>query len=141
MLADDPTLTKLTEQIIGCAYKVANTLGVGFLEKVYENSLAHELRAHGLPVEPQRAIDVRYDGVVVGVYVADLVVAGSVIVEVKVVASLEAVHTAQALNYLRATGLPVALLVNFGRPRVEVKRVANSSTLPSHHPEEPAATN
>ncbi len=127
MLADDPGLTKITEQIIGCAYKVANTLGVGFLEKVYENALAHELRTCALPIEQQHPVDVWYDGVVVGVYVADILVAGIVIVEVKSVTALNDVHLAQALNYLRATGLSVAFLINFGQPRIEIKRVANSS--------------
>ncbi len=127
MLADDSRLTKITEQVIGCAYQVANTLGVGFLEKVYENALIHELRKDGLFVEQQRPVDVWYDGVVVGVYVTDMLVAGSVIVEAKAVASLTDIHLAQALNYLRATGLAIALLINFGRPRIEIKRVANSS--------------
>ncbi len=128
MLADDPALTKITEQIIGCAYKVANTLGVGFLEKVYENALVHELRKCELSVEQQRAVDVWYDGVVVGVYIADILVADSVIVEVKSVAALNEIHAAQSLNYLRATGLPIALLINFGRSRIEIKRIANSSS-------------
>jgi GxxExxY protein len=127
MIADDPILTKITEQVIGCAYQVANTSGVGFLEKVYENALIHELRKTGLLVEQQRPVDVWYDGVVVGVYITDILVAGSVIIEAKSVTSLTDIHLAQSLNYLRATGLAVALLINFGRPRIEIKRVANSS--------------
>lgn len=127
MNADDPALVKITEQIIGGAYKVANTLGIGFLEKVYENVLAHELRSAGQEVVQQQSIDVWYDGIVVGVYIADLIGAGRVIVEVKVVSSLADAHAAQALNYLRATGLLVALVINFGRPRIEVKRLVNSA--------------
>jgi GxxExxY protein len=131
MLADDPALTKITELVIGCAYKVANMLGVGFLEKVYENALVHEIRKCELLVEQQRAVDVWYDGVVVGVYLTDILVAGSVIVEVKSVASLGEFHGAQAMNYFRATGLNVALLINFGRSHIEIKRIANSSTSAS----------
>jgi GxxExxY protein len=127
MLADDPALTKITEQVIGCAYKVTNVLVVGFLEKVYENALVHELRNCEVSTEQQRPVDVWYDGVVVGVYVTDILVAGNVVIEIKSVASLSEVHAAQALNYLRATGLPIALLINFGRSRIEIKRIANSS--------------
>ncbi|NQT88767.1 GxxExxY protein, partial [bacterium] len=104
----------LTETIIGCVYKVSNTLGVGFLEKVYENALAHELRKAGLGVEQQARTLVKYDDVVVGEYFADLVVSGSTIVEIKAVRTLDDVHKAQCLNYLKATGLRVCLLVNFG---------------------------
>ena len=113
----------LTEAIIGCSYTVANTRGSGFLEKVYENALAHELRKAGLKVLQQHPITVMYDGSVVGEYVADLLVEDSVIVELKAVKTLDDVHTAQALNYLNATGLRVCLLINFGRPRLQVKRL------------------
>ena len=78
----------ITEKIIGAAFQVANELGVGFLEKVYENALAHELRTVGLQVDQQRPVDVYYDGVVVGVYVADLIVEACVPVELKVSQSL-----------------------------------------------------
>ncbi len=114
-----------TERIIACAYEVSNTLGCGFLEKVYENALAHELRKCGFAVKQQVAIHVKYDGVVVGDYVADLLVSDSVIVEMKAVADLNAVHAAQTLNYLKATGLNVALLFNFGKPKIEVRRFVN----------------
>ncbi len=117
-------LKPLTEKIIGCAFEVSNTLGAGFLEKVYENSLAHELRKSGLDVRQQQPIDVAYDGVVVGEFIADLVVDDSVIIELKAVKNLDNAHLAQCLNYLKATGLPLCLLLNFGKPRVEVKRVA-----------------
>ena len=115
----------VTEAVIGAAYDVANTLGTGFLEKVYENALAHELRKRRHGVEQQKKLEVLYDGVVVGDYVADLVVEQLVIVELKAVKQLDNNHQAQCLNYLKATGLSVALLINFGAPRVEVKRIVH----------------
>lgn len=121
-------INALTERIIGCAYKVSNGLGAGFLEKVYENALAHELRKAGLRVEQQFAISVLYDSVVVGDYVADLLVKDgqhSVLLELKTVKHLEEVCMAQCLNYLKATKLKLCLLTNFGNPKVEIKRIAN----------------
>lgn len=101
-------------------------MGNGFLEKVYENALAYEVRKAGLAVAQQHRIEVLYDGnVIVGEFVADLLVEERVLVELKAVKALDDVHMAQCLNYLKATGLPVCLLINFGRPRVEVKRIAN----------------
>jgi GxxExxY protein len=117
----------VTEKIIGCAYVVANTLGSGFLEKVYENALAHELRKAGLSVEQQAGVSVTYDRIVVGAYVADLLVEGSVLVELKAVRAIDNIHFAQCMNYLKATGLEVCLLINFGTPRIEVKRILNSN--------------
>jgi len=105
----------LTERIIGCAFKVANTLGHGFLEKVYENALVHELRKAGLVVIQQHGLEVYYDGVLVGEFQVDLLVEGRVLVELKAVAGLQEVHVAQGLNYLKASGKPVCLLFNFGR--------------------------
>lgn len=109
--------------MIGCAYRVANTLGVGFLEKVYENALVHELRKAGLEVEQQVPLSVVYDGVVVGEYFADLVVEGCLIVELKHVKAFDNAHVAHALHYLKATKHTLALLVNFGSERVEIRRV------------------
>jgi GxxExxY protein len=85
----------LTETIIGCAYKVVNTLGCGFLEKVYENALAYELKKVGMKVEQQHPIQVLYDGVVVGDYVADLMVEDTVLIELKAVKAFEDIHLAQ----------------------------------------------
>jgi len=116
---------EITRTVIGCAFRVSNTLGVGFLEKVYENALAHEIRKSGLNVVQQHKIQVKYDGVVVGDYVADLLVEEQVLIELKAVQALENIHTAQCLNYLSATGLPLCLLLNFGNPRVEIKRLKN----------------
>ena len=118
-------MDKLTECIIGCAYAVSNELGAGFLEKVYENALAHELRKAGLRVEQQRPLRVRYDGVIVGDYTADLLVEGCIMVELKVVKEFTNVHLAQCVNYLKATGLTLCLLINFAKPRVDVRRVVN----------------
>jgi GxxExxY protein len=119
-------MNKITELVIGGAYRVANTLGCGFLEKVYENALAHELRKAGLRVDQQKSIEVYYDGVVVGYYVADLLVEDRVPVELKTARSLDDVHLAQTLNFARAARVSLALLINFGSSRVEVKRVINS---------------
>ena len=116
---------QISECIIGCAFRVLNTLGSGFLEKVYENALAHELRKTGLHVSQQHTITVRYDGVTVGEYAADLLIEGTILVELKAVKALDRVHTAQAINYLKATGLRVGLLLNFGKPRLEIQRIAN----------------
>ena len=122
---DRTNLNALSERIIGCAFTVANTLRSGFLEKVYENALAHELRKAGLAVGQQHAIEVRYDGVVVGAYAADLLVERAVLVELKAVRRLDSVHAAQGLNYLRATGLGLCLLLNFGNPRLEIRRLVH----------------
>ena len=120
---DDRRVNELTERIIGAAFAVANTLGVGFLERVYENALAHEMRKRGLLVERNHRAVVLYDGIVVGEYVADLVVEDQVIVELKTVSALNDQHVAQCVNYLRATGKPLCLLLNFGRPRLEIRRI------------------
>ena len=117
---------QITEKIIGCAYKVANVLGCGFLEKVYENALAHELRKVGFQVQQQLAIPVLYDGVLVGDFVADLIVEGIVLVELKAVRALDEIHSAQCINYLAATTKPICLLINFSR-KVEVKRFRGPS--------------
>lgn len=112
----------LTEKIIGCAYQVANTLGPGFLEKVYENALAHALRKAGLSVAQQQGIEVLYDGIVVGEYIADLIVDGEVILEIKASRDHSEFYSAQCLNYLKATGRPVCLLINFGRAKIDIRR-------------------
>jgi GxxExxY protein len=116
-------VNEITRAIIGGAYAVSNALGIGFLEKVYENALAHELRKAGLDVAQQHRLQVRYDGVIVGDYVADLLVEGQVLVELKAAQELGDAHMAQCLNYLKATGLKICLLLNFGHPRVQVKRI------------------
>src|SRR5207237_3268932 len=116
-------IDRVTEKIIGCAFTVGNRLACGFLEKVYENSLIIEMRKSGLTVAQQKVIEVRYDDCVVGTYVADVVVEGTVLLEIKAVKFFDEIHTAQCLNYLKITSLPLCLLINFGRPRVDIKRV------------------
>lgn len=116
---------ELSGKIIGCCYIVANTLGVGFLEKVYENALAIELRKAGLKVEQQKIIKVLYAGAVVGDYVADLLVEDLILVELKVAKALDNIHMAQALSYLKATGKRLCLLINFGVPKLDIQRVIN----------------
>ena len=114
----------LTEVVIGLVFKVANTLGSGFLEKVYENALAIELAGSGLAFEQQVPITVHYEGRVVGTYMADLVVQGRLLIELKACKALEEVHSAQCLNYLKATALPTCLLINFGTPKPQIKRLS-----------------
>ena len=125
MDADERRLNQLTEKIIGCAFNVANGLGVGFLEKVYESALVHELRKAGLFVEQQRPLQVWYDGVVVGEYVADLLIERLVLVELKVVREFDDIHLAQCLDYLRATNLHICLLINFAKPKIDIKRIVH----------------
>ena len=121
----DSDINKLTETVIGCAYRVGGALGSGFLEKVYENALAIELRKAGIAVDQQFAMKVMYSGEVVGDYISDLVVEGRLIVEIKSVRRLDPIHVAQCLNYLKATNLRLCLLINFGSSSVEIKRVIN----------------
>jgi len=119
-------IDKITEIIIGCAFNVSNTLGVGFLEKVYENALAHDIREQGLDAKQQHRIQVHYNEAVVGDYVADMLVGHCVIVEIKAVKELDDVHMPQCLNYLKATNMKVCLLINFGKKRVQIKRIVNN---------------
>jgi len=112
---------ELTEQIIKAFYKVYNTLGYGFLEKVYENALLIELKKFGFEVENQKDICVYYDHVEVGIYYADIVVEDVVIIELKASEALVEEHAIQLVNYLKATDIEVGLLLNFGK-KPEVKR-------------------
>jgi GxxExxY protein len=130
MITDEKELSALKERIIGCAYRVASKLGCGFLEKCYENALAHEIRKTGLDVEQQVRMKVWHDGIVVGEYIADLIVEGSVLIEIKAIEALDPIHSAQCINYLAATGLPLSLLINFGK-RVSVKRIAGPRLKPA----------
>jgi GxxExxY protein len=123
MNANEERLNKLSKQIIGCAFAVANALGQGFLEKVYENSLALELRSRGIGVDQQHDVIVKYRATEVGHYTVDIIVENAIIIELKAAKSIDPAHTAQCLNYLKATGLRMCLLINFGGPRVEVKRI------------------
>jgi GxxExxY protein len=125
MVKDKAYYDALVEVIVGSAYKVGGILGCGFLEKVYEKSLAIELAASGLNVEMQKPIKVQYAGEVVGEYFADILVENDIVVELKAVKAIENIHFAQCQNYLKATGKKLALLINFGEEKVKVRRVAN----------------
>jgi GxxExxY protein len=120
---DKEELDRLTERIIGCAYTVSNTLGTGFVEKVYENAHAYEMRKAGMAVLQQHPIKVMYDSIVVGEFIADELVEDTVLVELKAASGLNDERLAQALNYLRATGLPACLLINFGTSKIQVRRL------------------
>ena len=123
-MRDDQVLVsgKVSFEILSAAFEVHNTLGVGFLEKVYENALSCELKKRKLDVELQKEISVYYKDALVGSYYADILVNDEVVVELKSVEPLTKVHEAQLLNYLKATGKRLGLLINFGKTRVEHKR-------------------
>jgi GxxExxY protein len=121
-------INEITQKVIGCIYTVSNTLGGGFAENVYQNAVTIEIEKSGLRVQQQFPISVKYDGIVVGDFVADLLVEELVLIELKAVKILEDVHVAQCLNYLRATGLSVSLLINFYRPKVEIRRLIPNDT-------------
>ena len=112
---------ELTENIIKAAYTVHNTLGYGFLEKVYQNALVIELAKRGIKADSEKPIKVFYEGQIVGDYVCDLIVDDKVILELKAVKELNDIHEVQLVNYLKATGVEVGLLINFG-PSVKIKR-------------------
>ena len=112
---------ELTEKIIKIYYKVYNTIGYGFLEKIYENAMMIEFRKAVIPAVPQSPITVVYGDEIIGEYFADLLVDGKVIIEIKAVKNLIVDHEAQILNYLKATNNEVGLLLNFG-PKPEIKR-------------------
>jgi GxxExxY protein len=118
-------INEITEKTIGAAYKVSNTLGSGFLEKVYENALFLELEKAGLKVKQQHPISVQYETKIVGEYFADLLVEDRVLIELKTTESLTPIHSAQCLNYLKATGLNVCLLMNFAERKLKIRRFVN----------------
>jgi GxxExxY protein len=112
----------LAGKIIGLAMKVHSTLGAGFLESIYHKALAHELQKAGIRFESEKPINVFYDGVLVGEFVADLLVENGLIVELKAIQSLAIAHEVQTVNYLVATGHDIGLLINFGGERLEFKK-------------------
>jgi GxxExxY protein len=122
--AKDYSLQPITEQLIGAAFEVHNVLGYGFLERVYQRAMQVELQKRGIKAELEPLIKVQFKGVIVGDYAADLLVADKIIVELKTDASYQAVHEAQLLNELRGTGIKLGYLINFGREKVEYKRMA-----------------
>ena len=121
--AKQEVVNDATSRVTGCAYRICNSLGAGFLEKVYENAMAIELRRSQIPFKQQPSFLVRYREEVVGESIPDFVVAESIVVELKALDFLNRIHQAQCMNYLRATRLNVALLLNFGASRLELKRL------------------
>jgi GxxExxY protein len=121
--AKDYSLQPVTEQLIGAAFEVHNVLGYGFLEKVYQRALQVELQLRGIKVELEPKIQVQFKGVVVGDYAADLLVVDKILVELKTDPGYQPLHEAQLLNELRGTGIKLGYLINFGRERVEYKRM------------------
>ncbi len=112
-----------TEEVIGSAMEVLNVLGHGLLEKPYENSLCVEFRMRGVPFEQQPQFDVMYKSIPVGLYIPDLIVRSCIVVDVKTIERITDHELGQMINYLRITGLPIGLIINFKRARLEWKRV------------------
>src|SRR6266404_6756720 len=119
----------LTERVLGAVFEVSNTLGAGFLEKVYERALLRELGLRGIQATTQASLAITYKGHCVGEYFADILVEDLLVVELKCVERLANEHTAQCLNYLRASGRTLCLLVNFQKPTVEWKRIGHGFDL------------
>ena len=118
----DPKINELTYKIHGAIFEVNRELGAGFLEKVYEKALLIELIQRGLKADNQVSIEAKYKNTIVGEYVADIVVENLIVLEIKAVEKLQKVHEAQLLNYLKATGFKIGLLINFTFPKAEIKR-------------------
>jgi GxxExxY protein len=119
-------LDAISNVVIGRALVVSKALRTGFLEKIYENALAYELRKAGLKISQQQNISVYYEGEIVGSYAVDLLAENRMMVELKAVRNLDPIHKAECLNYLKATDLSLCLLINFGNPRLDVRRVVNN---------------
>ena len=128
---------EITGKIIGCAMKVHRTLGCGFLESVYQNALAYELKKAGLEVQCEVLIKVYYEGVDVGEFYADMLVEKRVIVENKAVEQLCPAHEVQLVNYLTATEFDVGLLFNFGSSSLQYKKKFRVYRAPAPHPVNP----
>lgn len=120
---EDGFLDSLTEKVLGAVFEVSNILGAGFLEKVYERALLKELNLRGIRATAQASFPVIYKGQYVGEYFADILVEDSLVVELKCADRLANEHLAQCINYLRASGRNIYLLVNFQKPTVEWKRI------------------
>jgi len=122
-LTSELLLKETSFQILAAAFEVHNVLGSGFLENVYQNAFVKELFSRDLNVEVQKAISISYKGEEVGSYNADIVVNSEIILELKALESLAKIHEAQLLNYLKGTGLKLGFLINFGKEKVEYKRM------------------
>ncbi len=125
---------ELTSKILECCFEVTKELGSGFLESVYEKALVVALSQKGLNVQSQVVLKVKFRGVIVGDFFADLIIEDKVLIELKAVTGILSQHKAQVINYLNATGLEVGLLVNFGNPRMEYFRLrpSNNPVYPVH---------
>ena len=122
---DSDKLNALIERVIGAAFEVSNVLGPGFLEKVYERTLLKELASRGIEARGQVGLPVSYKGHIVGEYIADILVEGELVVELKCADSFSNENVAQCINYLKASGNKIALLMNFQKPEVQLKRIVN----------------
>jgi GxxExxY protein len=130
MNADNADLNSLSERVLGAVFEVSNTLGAGFLEKVYQRALLRELSLRGIRATAETSFAVTYKGHSVGEYFADLLVEDVLVVELKCAERLANEHVAQCLNYLRASGLTLCLLVNFQKPKVEWRRIVLACQIP-----------
>ncbi len=115
--------SELSRDVLACCFDVAKTLGAGFLENVYKNALFISMKQKGLTVSTEQVYEIEFQGYKIGKYIADLVVENLVIIELKCCQSLLAEHQAQLINYLKASGIPIGLLVNFGHPKLEYRRL------------------
>ena len=113
----------ISQRVIRCAFEVSNSLGAGFLEKIYENALCVELKKNGIKFQAQMPVTVNYKGFQVGEYIADIIVEDKLLLELKALGTLCRSHDAQVMNYLKATNLSVGLLLNFGKPKFGIKRI------------------
>jgi GxxExxY protein len=132
-------LEPLTERVLGAIFEVSNILGAGFLERVYQRALLRELALRGMQATAEASLAVTYKSHSVGEYFADILVEGILIIELKCVERLANEHMAQCLNYLRASGLGLCLLVNFQKPKVEWKRIINGFQVPGRIEDTPPA--
>ena len=114
---------ELSKRVIACAFEVSNTLGAGFFEKIYERALCLEFEKRGISFKSQQSVIVQYKNVAVGEYFMDLIVENCLLLELKAVNAFCSEHEAQLLNYLKATGLSYGLLLNFGKPKLGIKRM------------------
>jgi GxxExxY protein len=118
-----PQEVPISERVISCAFEVSNTLGAGFFERVYENALCVELNRAKIPFYRQQCFEIRYKNENIGNYIADIVVDSKLLIELKALSTFNREHEAQVMNYLKASGLKVGLLLNFGTPRIGIKRI------------------
>jgi GxxExxY protein len=126
---NQPLYFELTQTILGCCFDIMNELGSGFLESVYKNALFIAIKEKGLKIEAEKRFEVIFRGQKIGLYIADLIIEGNVIVELKCCESLLGEHQAQLINYLKVSDISVGLLVNFGKRKLEYKRLRH----PDHH--------